>query len=136
MNSVMRSFIKPRDLESSQEFLMNHNPFIFFLAEEKDNQDSVQMMTTMPFSRRNNLKPKVQTHFLGKLTCFNGINGPRHLSIIIKTSTLLQENISFLLFFTVVDQCDQVLTAVVDLISKLMIYEKKFLNCFTFFLVL
>ena len=115
---------------------MNHNPFIFFLAEEKDNQDSVQMMTTMPFSRRNNLKPKVQTHFLGKLTCFNGINGPRHLSIIIKTSTLLQENISFLLFFTVVDQCDQVLTAVVDLISKLMIYEKKSLNCFTFFLVL
>ena len=79
---------------------MNHNPFIFFLAEEKDNQDSVQMMTTMPFSRRNNLKPKVQTHFLGKLV------------------------ISFLLFFTVVDQCDQVLTAVVDLISKLMIYEK------------
>lgn len=53
MNSVMRSFIKPRDLESSQEFLMNHNPFIFFLAEEKDNQDSVQMITTMPFSRRN-----------------------------------------------------------------------------------
>ena len=32
---------------------MNHNPFIFFLAEEKDNQDSVQMITTMPFSRRN-----------------------------------------------------------------------------------
>ena len=83
---------------------MNHNPFIFFLAEEKDNQDSVQMITTMPFLG----EIKVHTSFLWKLTCFNGINGPRHLSIIIKTSTLVQENTFH----------SNVLTAVFDLISQ------------------
>ena len=33
---------------------MNQNSFIFFLAEEKDNKDYVQMIT-MPFSMENNL---------------------------------------------------------------------------------
>ena len=76
---------------------MNQNSFIFFLAEEKDNKDYVQMIT-MPFSMENNLNGEHRyirhTYipiFLWKLTCFNSINWPRHLSMVLKTCTLGQE---------------------------------------------